>query len=74
MWARVTTMELLKAVIMVITAFISLDTFDSVGSYSALLRKVDLSVDKARPVLNMPTMDIDSRDITPQATILTWKM
>lgn len=59
------TMELLDAVVMVIAAFILFGALDSAGSYSALLRNVDLNVSKAQSVLDMPTMDIDGRDITP---------
>ena len=59
------TMELLNAVIMVIAAFILFGALDSAGSYSALLRNVDLNVSKANSVLDMPTMDIDGQDITP---------
>ena len=59
------TMELLNAVVMVIAAFILFGALDSAGSYSSLLRNVDLNVSKAQSVLDMPTMDIDGRDITP---------
>ena len=59
------TMELLNAVVMVIAAFILFGALDSAGSYSALLRNVELNVSKAQSVLDMPTMDIDGRDITP---------
>ena len=59
------TMELLNAVVMVSAAFILFGALDSAGSYSALLRNVDLNVSKAQSVLDMPTMDIDGRDITP---------
>ena len=59
------TMELLNAVVMVIAAFILFGALDSAGSYSALLRNVDLNVSKAQSVLDMPTMDIDGWDITP---------
>ena len=59
------TMELLNAVVMVIAAFILFGALDSAGSYSALLRNVDLNVSKAQSVLDMPTMDIDGQDITP---------
>lgn len=59
------TMELLNAAVMVIAAFILFGALDSAGSYSALLRNVDLNVSKAQSVLDMPTMDIDGQDITP---------
>lgn len=58
------SMELLNAVVMVIAAFILFGALDSAGSYSALLRNVDLNVSKAQSVLDIPTMDIDGQDIT----------
>ena len=61
------TMELLNAVVMVIAAFILFGALDSAGSYSAMLRNVDLNVSKAQSVLDMPTMDIDGRDIEPES-------
>lgn len=59
------SMELLNAVVMVIAAFILFGALDSAGSYSALLRNVDLNVSRAQSVLDIPTMDIDGQDITP---------
>lgn len=59
------SMELLNAVVMVIVAFILFGALDSAGSYSALLRNVDLNVAKANSVLELPTMDIDGKDIAP---------
>ena len=57
------TMELLNAVVMILAAFILFGALDTAGNYSALLRNVDLYVGKAQAVLNMPTMDIDGKDI-----------
>lgn len=59
------SMELLNTVVMVIAAFILFGALDSAGSYSAMLRSIDMSVAKAQSVLNMPTMDTDGKDITP---------
>ena len=59
------TMQLLNAVTMIVAAFILFGALDSAGNYSALLRSVDLYVNKAQSVLDMPTMDIDGKDITP---------
>ncbi len=59
------SMELLNTVVMVIAAFILFGALDSAGSYSALVRNVDLYVSKAQSVLEMPTMDTRGRDITP---------
>lgn len=59
------TMELLNAVVMIIAAFILFGALDTAGNYSALLRGVDLCVGKARSVLEMPTMDIDGKELSP---------
>ena len=59
------TMELLNAVVMILAAFILFGALDTAGNYSALLRNVDLYVGKAQAVLDMPTMDIDGKDIIP---------
>lgn len=61
------TMELLNAVVMILAAFILFGALDTAGNYSALLRNVDLYVAKAQAVLDMPTMDIDGKDIIPSS-------
>ena len=61
------TIELLNAVVMILAAFILFGALDTAGNYSALLRNVDLYVGKAQAVLNMPTMDIDGKDIIPSS-------
>ena len=61
------TMELLNAVVMILAAFILFGALDTAGNYSALLRNVDLYVGKAQAVLDMPTMDIDGKDIVPSS-------
>lgn len=60
------SMELLNAVVMIIAAFILFGALDSAGNYSALLRNVDLYTNKAQAVLNMPTMDIEGKNLTPE--------
>lgn len=60
------TMELLNSVVMIISAFILFGALDTAGNYSALLRSVDLSVNKAKSVLEMPTMNLDGKNITPK--------
>lgn len=59
------TMELLNTVVMIIAAFLLFGALDSAGSYSALLRSIDVSVGKAQSVLDMPTMDTRGREIAP---------
>lgn len=61
------TMELLNAVVMILAAFILFGALDTAGNYSALLRNVDLYVGKAQAVLDMPTMDIEGKDIIPSS-------
>lgn len=61
------TMELLNAVVMILAAFILFGALDTAGNYSALLRNVDLYVGKAQAVQDMPTMDIDGKDIIPSS-------
>ncbi len=58
-------MELLNAVVMIIAAFILFGALDTAGNYSAILRSVDLCVNKAQSVLDMPAMDTCGREIIP---------
>lgn len=60
-------MELLPCVMMLIGAFLLFGALESAGNYSALLRTVDLTVDKAQAILDLPAMDIKGRDITPKS-------
>lgn len=59
------SMELLKCIGMIICSFIVLDSLGTAGNYSALLRVVDVSVDKVQAVLDIPEMDIEGREIEP---------
>ena len=60
------TMEPLTAVVMVISAFIVYASLETAGNYSALLRVVDVSVDRAVEILKTPQMDISGDVITPE--------
>ncbi len=60
------TMEALTAVVMVIAAFIVNSSLETAGNYSALLRVVDLSVDRAQEILDTPQMDITGEIIEPE--------
>lgn len=59
------TMELINCIGMCICSFLVFASLEQAGSYSALLRTVDLSVDKALAVFAMPAMDIDGKEILP---------
>ena len=62
------SMDTLTAVVMVISAFIVNASLETAGNYSALLRVVDVSVDRAQEILDTPQMDISGEQITPQTT------
>ena len=50
---------------MVISSFIIYASLETAGNYSALLRVVDVSVDRAQEILDTPQMDISGEDIHP---------
>ena len=60
------TMDLIVCISMMICSFIVYSSLDSAGNYSALLRTVDVSVDKAREILDLQPMDTEGRDLKPK--------
>lgn len=60
------SMELLVCIIMLICSFILYSSLESAGTYSSLLRTVDVSVDKANEILSLPPMDIDGKEVVPE--------
>lgn len=61
------TMTLLNCVMLQICSFMVMEGLERAGSYSALMRVVDLSVDKANEILSLPAMDISGEDIRPES-------
>ncbi len=59
------SMNLFYTLLMIIASFLVLDALNTAGSYSALLRVVNLSVDLANQILETEVMDIDGKDETP---------
>ncbi|MBQ7370658.1 MAG: ABC transporter ATP-binding protein [Blautia sp.] len=59
------SMDALTAVVMVISAFIIYASLESAGNYSALLRVIDVSVDRAQEILATPQMNITGEEIVP---------
>ena len=59
------SMDALTAVVMVISAFIVYASLETAGNYSALLRVVEVSVNRAREILDTPQMDITGETIQP---------
>lgn len=60
------SMELLMTVMMMIMSFFVFSGLESMGAYSALLRVVDLCVDRGQEVLSLPPMDISGETVTPR--------
>ena len=60
------TMDALTAIVMVISAFIVYASLETAGNYSALLRVVDVSVERAEEILASPQMDISGEAIRPE--------
>ncbi|MBQ8950257.1 MAG: ABC transporter ATP-binding protein [Eubacterium sp.] len=60
------TMPLLYAVLMVISSFMVYESLDLMGSFSALMRNVNIIVSQANEVLALPPMDIEGEDIEPK--------
>lgn len=60
------SIELIVCITMLICSFMVYGSLEQAGNYSALLRSVDVNVDKAQDILDLKTMDIDGKDITPK--------
>ena len=60
------SMDALTAVVMVISAFIVYASLETAGNYSALLRVVEVSVNRAQEMLDTPQMDISGEVIAPE--------
>ncbi len=65
------SMDTLTAVVMVISAFIVYASLETAGNYSALLRVVDVSVERAKEILDTPQMDISGEPIQPEECSLS---
>ena len=62
------SMSLLICIMMLISAFMIYESLDGVGSFSSLLRIVDLSVDMINKVLSIIPMDISGKDLQPKTS------
>ncbi len=67
------TMPLLYTIIMIISSFMIYESLDMMGGFSALMRNVNIIVDKANEVLSIPPMDIDGADILPEKNVIELK-
>lgn len=63
-------MELTECIVMVIASFMVFAALESAGNYSALMRSINLCVDKANEILEVPEMDLLGEKIeNPSAEI-----
>lgn len=60
------SMERITCIGMTICSFMVFASLEQAGNYSALLRTVDVSVDKAQSVMDLPAMDIEGKEIVPE--------
>lgn len=67
------TLDLVGCLLLVISSFMVYTQLDSAGSYSALLRVLDLSMDKINEVFETPVMDIDGEALIPQTYAIEGK-
>ena len=56
------SMELSNCAVMLICSFMLFGAMEAGGNYSALLRIIDIAVQKAQAILDVPTMDIDGKN------------
>ena len=66
-------MDLLTCIVMIISSYMIYAQLDNAGKYSALLRTVDASVDRAQQILRTPQMDISGSEIAPEHFDITAK-
>ncbi len=61
------TMTPLVSIIMMIMSFNVFHGLETMGSFSSLMRMVDICVSRASDILALPPMDIDGDDFTPKS-------
>jgi len=61
------SMPLLNAVVMVISSFILFSALETGGAFTSLLKNVEIATEKAQAILDLPTIDIDGKDIQPES-------
>ncbi len=60
------SMELISCLLLVISSFMVYAQLESAGSYSSLLRVLDLSMDRINKVFETPVMDTDGKALIPR--------
>ena len=60
------TMELSVCLMMLVFSFVLFSQLETAGSMSALLRSIDLSIDRVQEIFQTPLMDEKGKDILPK--------
>ena len=60
------TMPLLYCVMMMISAFMVYESLDTMSSFTALMRNINIAVTKTKEIMDLPPMDIDGGEMTPK--------
>ena len=60
------SMPLLYCIMMMVSAFMVYESLDSMSSWTALLRNIRIAVTKTKEILDMPPMDIDGEELSPE--------
>ena len=63
------TMALSDCALMIVCAFMLFGALEAGGNYAALLRVIDIGVQKANAILDLPAMDIDGKEIKESKTL-----
>jgi len=59
------TMPLLYCIMMMAASFMIYDSLDSMSSFTALMRNINIAVTKTKEILDMPPMDIEGAELEP---------
>lgn len=57
------TMELAVCIVMILVSYIMFAALDSASSFSALLRVVDVTIDKVNEIMALPQMDLEGEKV-----------
>ena len=60
------SMSLLYCIMMMASSFMIYDSLDSMSSFTALMRNINIAVTKTKEILDMPPMDIDGEELVPE--------
>ncbi len=59
------SMPLLYCIMMMVASFMVYESLDSMSSFTALMRNINIAVTKTKEILEMPPMDINGAEIEP---------